>query len=329
MSTVLTTDLSDPTGARAGRRGVLTVGESLGLVVTDGPLHEHRTRVGFGGAESNVAIALARLGTPVTWIGRLGDDAFGDLIERELRAEGVTVRARRSEVDPTGLMVKERRPLGRTRVRYYRSTSAATRLTGADVTDAQLAGAAVVHLTGITAAISDGARAAVLDLARRARRAGAVVSFDLNFRGRLWDRALAAETYGQILPLTDVVFAGDDEARIVLPGVDDPVDLAAGLLAHGPAEAVIKLGEHGALTGTADAVFRQAALPVPVVDTVGAGDGFVGGYLSELVAGAPVPVRLRTATRVGAHACLGPGDWESMPRRSDLDVDTAADLVER
>ncbi|WP_395727446.1 sugar kinase [Nakamurella sp.] len=313
----------------AATGGVLTIGESLGLVVTDGPLHEHRTRVGFGGAESNVAIALRRLGVPVTWVSRLGEDPFGDLIERELRAEGVTVRVTRSDTDPTGLMVKQRRPLGRSRVRYYRSTSAATRLTGADVTREQLEEAAVVHLTGITAAISTSAREAVLDVARRAREAGTRVSFDLNHRSTLWDRAQAAATFRQILPLTDVVFAGDDEARILFPEIHDPAELAAALAGLGPTEAVIKLGEHGALARTADTVHRQSAMPIEPVDTVGAGDGFVAGYLSEILAGAPVPARLRTGTQVGAYACLGPGDWESMPTRADLQVDPAADAVDR
>lgn len=311
------------------RAGVLTVGESLGLVVTDGPLHEQRTRVGFGGAESNVAIALRRLGVPVTWVSRLGQDPFGDLIERELRAEGVTVHAGRSGSDPTGLMVKERRPLGRSRVTYYRSTSAATQLASTDVTDRQVSEAAVVHLTGITAAISPGARAAVIEIARRARAAGATVSFDLNFRGKLWSRADAADAYRRILPLADIVFAGDDEARILFPGIQEPADLAAALADLGPAEAVIKLGEHGALARSADRVHRQAAMPVSPVDTVGAGDGFVAGYLSEILAGAAVPARLRTGTRVGAHACLGPGDWESMPTRADLLIDDAADVVDR
>jgi 2-dehydro-3-deoxygluconokinase len=295
------------------RGGVLTAGESLGLVVTDGPLHEQRTRVGFGGAESNVAIALSRLGVPVTWVSRLGQDPFGDLIARELRAEGVAVRAERSDADPTGLMVKERRPMGRSRVRYYRSTSAATRLAGADVTAEQLAQVAVVHLTGITTAIS----------------AGALVSFDLNHRARLWDRAQAAETYRRMLRLTDVVFAGDDEARILFPDIEDPAELAAALGGLGPTEAVIKLGERGALARTAGGVHRRAAVAIDPVDTVGAGDGFVAGYLCELLAGAPVPVRLRTGTQVGAYACLGAGDWESMPTRADLLVPDTGDLVDR
>ena len=311
------------------RRGVLTVGESLGLVVTDGPLQERRTRVGFGGAESNVAIALRRLGVPVTWISRLGQDPFGDLIERELRAEGVTVVATRSDTDPTGLMVKERRPMGRSRVTYYRSTSAATELAGTDVSDRQLSEAAVVHLTGITAAISPAAGAAVIEIARRARGAGVTVSFDLNFRGKLWSRAQAADAYRRILPLTDVVFAGDDEARILFPQIQDPAELAGALAGLGPTEAVIKLGEHGALARTADGLHRRAAMPIDPIDTVGAGDGFVAGYLSEVLAGAAVPARLLTGTQVGAFACLGPGDWESMPTRADLVIDPATDLVDR
>lgn len=309
--------------------GVLTMGESLGLVVTNGPLHEQRTRVGFGGAESNVAIALRRLGVPVTWVSRLGDDTFGDLVARELRAEGVTVLATRSSTDPTGLMVKERRPLGRSRVRYYRSTSAATHLTGADITDEQLGQVAVVHLTGITAAISQSACDAVLEIAGRARHVGALVSFDLNYRAKLWDRTRAADTYRRILPLTDIAFAGDDEARILFPDVRESDGLAAALADLGPAEVVIKLGEHGALTRTADTVASQPAMTISPVDTVGAGDGFVAGYLSEYLAGEPIQTRLRTGTQVGAYACLGPGDWESMPTRSDLLVDDGADVVDR
>lgn len=166
-----------------------------------------------------------------------------------------------------------------------------------------------MHLTGITAAISHSAREAVIEIARRCRDAGALVSFDLNYRAKLWDRTQAADTYRRILPLTDIVFAGDDEARILFPEIRDPAGLAAALADLGPTEAVIKLGENGALTRTADTVHSQAAMAITPVDTVGAGDGFVAGYLSELLADAPIQTRLRTATQVGAYACLGPGDW--------------------
>lgn len=316
------------------RVGVLTTGESLGLVVTDGPLHERRTRVGFGGAESNVAIALARLGTPVSWIGRIGDDAFGDLIERELRAEGVATTALRSTTHATGLMVKERRAFGRSRVRYYRSTSAATTLTADDVPDDVLRSSATVHLTGITAAISPTARAAVLDIAHRASDVGVPVSFDLNYRGQLWDRPTAAAFYARILPLVDIVFAGDDEAGIVVGDHADPATLARALRDLGPREAVIKLGAAGAVASDAHGTERQEALAVTAVDTVGAGDGFVAGYLSERLQGATTRGCLVTGVQVGAFACLGAGDWESMPRRSDLllvdqNGAAAAEVVDR
>jgi len=116
--------------------------------------------VGIGGAESNVAIGLARLGVQATWISRVGDDAFGALVTRELRGEGVTVTAHLDTAAPTGLMVKELRG-GKPWVRYYRNDSAASRLFPADVDASAIADARVQHLTGITPALAPGPLQAV------------------------------------------------------------------------------------------------------------------------------------------------------------------------
>lgn len=148
-------------------KGVVTLGETMGLLT---PPAAPRLRdgaqmtLGIGGAESNVAIALARLGLPSTWISRVGDDDLGTLITREIRAEGVTVLAERDPVFPTGLMVKEGRGGRTTRVRYYRAGSAASRLDAAEVERyAQaVADAAVLHVTGISPALGPGPAAAVL-----------------------------------------------------------------------------------------------------------------------------------------------------------------------
>ena len=112
--------------------------------------------VGIGGAESNVAIGLARLGVQATWISRVGDDAFGALVTRELRGEGATVTAHLDSAAPTGMMVKEHRGGTPWRVRYYRNGSAASRLSPADVDAAAIADADVLHLTGITPALGPG-----------------------------------------------------------------------------------------------------------------------------------------------------------------------------
>ena len=138
----------------------------------------------FAGAESNFAIALARLGIDVAWISRLGRDPFGDLILAAVAGEGVETRWVLRDDAPTGLFCKWRAG-GRSHVTYRRAGSAASRLQVGDVPDEALDGVRVVHLTGITMAISESARELVLDVARRAKERGATVVFDPNFRPAL------------------------------------------------------------------------------------------------------------------------------------------------
>jgi len=311
---------------------VLTVGESMALMSADrpGPLaHASTMSVGIGGAESNVAIGLARLEVPVVWVGRVGDDALGRLVTREIRAEGVDVRAHVDGGAPTGLMVKERRTASSQAVSYYRAGSAGSRLTAADIPTAIVRGAALVHLTGITPALSAGARDAVRALIATAREAGVPVSVDLNYRSALWSAEEAGAFYREVLPLTDIVFAGDDEARIVVGDLDSPEDLAGALVAGGAGSAVIKLGSQGALALVDGRTYRTPAVPIVPVDTVGAGDAFVAGYLAEHLDGRSVPECLALAVACGAFTCLVPGDWEGLPRRAELSLLTAAEPVTR
>ncbi|WP_200331107.1 sugar kinase [Leucobacter sp. L43] len=299
---------------------VLTLGESMGLVrqTQAGRLITQRAiEFGFGGAESNVAIGLSRLGTDAVWCGRLGADSVGDVIARELRAEGVRTVAIRDAGAPTGLMLKERPTAGTSRVVYYRTGSAGSRLEPSDLSDALIAGAALVHVTGITPALSESADAAVESVMRRARGAGVPVSIDLNYRSALWSRAAAAVRLAELVPLADIVFAGDDEAALLLG--DRPLaELGSGLQALGPTEVVVKLGARGCAAFHGGTRIDRAAIPVDVVDTVGAGDAFVAGYLSELVGGAELEQRVTTAVTAGAFACTMSGDWEGLPRRSDF-----------
>ncbi|WP_125099378.1 sugar kinase [Leucobacter chromiireducens] len=317
-------------GAEPGRY-VLTVGESMGLLRQRDPgrLATQRTLgFGFGGAESNVAIGLARLGAPVVWCGRLGDDGVGELIARELRAEGVTPRVTTDPDAPTGLMLKERPTSGTSRVVYYRRHGAGSRLAPSDVPAGLVERAALVHLTGITPALSDSAAQTVDAVIDRAREAGVTVALDLNYRSALWPREEAARHLTRLLGRVDIVFAGDDEAAIVL-GDAPPEELARGLRALGPAEAIIKLGARGCHANDGEHALSVAAVPIAAVDTVGAGDAFVAGYLADWLAGAPLSERLATAVTAGAFACLTEGDWEGLPRRRDFALLHAADPVQR
>lgn len=314
---------------------VVTLGETLALFAQSEP-GVLRSGAAFafrvGGAESNVAVGLARLGVPSGWTGRVGEDVFGDEIVRALRGEGVQVRAVRDARRPTGLMVRDVRTPVHQRVSYFRSGSAGSALEPADVDEDLVAAARVLHVTGITLAISPSAAAAVAHAVRVARAAGVLVSLDVNFRSRLWSAAEARDAVAGLLPQVDLLFAGLDEAALVLgdgePGVD-PVGAARRLQGRGPAEVVIKLGDRGAVALDEAGNAAAPAVRVPVVDTVGAGDAFVAGYLAATLEGRGLVERLTLACATGAFMCTSVGDWEGAATRSDLELLQATDPVTR
>jgi len=320
------------TGGTGHRPYVVTLGETMALIRAQepGPLwHAPALGLGIGGAESNVAIGLARLGTDVAWCGRVGDDALGVLVQREIRAEGVHTHVR---VDPdasTGLMIKERRTPATQKVAYYRAGSAGSRLTPEDVPAGLVEDAALLHVSGITAALSPSARATLLDAVARARSSGVPVSFDVNHRASLWSATEAAAFSRDLLEEVDLVFAGEDEAALVVGPTGGADEAAAELAALGPREVVIKRGPDGALSLVDGELHATPAVPVDVVDTVGAGDAFVAGYLAERVAGHPPAARLALAVTTGSFVCLTVGDWEGLPRREELSLLTDREPVRR
>jgi 2-dehydro-3-deoxygluconokinase len=301
---------------------LVTFGETMGLFQAR-DIGRLRTgaacRVSVGGAEANVAMAAARLGAPAIWCGRLGTDSLGDLVEQTLRAADVqTVIAR--DRAPTGIMVKHERFGGDVHVDYHRAASAGSRITPADVPESALAESAVVHTTGITPAVSAGARETVFDVLDRAARRGVAVSFDVNFRSKLWTRDAARPVLTEILRRSDIVFAGVEEAELMLGERLDPTEAAHAMARiSGAREVIIKRGAEGCTALVDGQVCSVPAPVVPVIDLVGAGDAFVGAYLAERLAGAPVEHRLATAVAVGALAVATPGDCENLPSREDLE----------
>ncbi|MGH3240796.1 MAG: sugar kinase [Spirillospora sp.] len=315
---------------------LVTFGETMARMENPvvGPMRHARTLdLGVGGAESNTAIGMCRLGGTAAWFGRVGDDEFGRLITTVLAGEGV--RLGHTVVDrsaPTALLFKERRSGTLTRVQYYRSGSAGSRLRPSDVPHDLIRSARVLHVTGITAAISDTARQALDDAVETARDAGVPVSLDLNYRQALWTPAEAGECLRNLVKRADLVFATVEEARLILPGDgtrpdgsgspirDDPAGLAESLAALGPRDVLIKRGSAGVVALCEGRLHVVPAHTVPLVDPVGAGDAFAAGYLAEFVRGRPVAERLDTATAAGAYAVTVRGDWEGLPSRADLDL---------
>ncbi|MDA5279279.1 sugar kinase [Streptomyces sp. Isolate_45] len=309
---------------------LVTLGEAMAVLAADrpGPLASGTSlRLGFAGAEATVAIGVSRLGHAASWTGRVGADSAGTMILAGLRGEAVDVtRARVDEAAPTGLMLRERRTPDHTRVTYYRRGLAGARLDPEDIDPELIAQARILHVTGITPALGDGPRAAVRRAVELARAAGVTVSLDLNYRARLWTREEATAELTHLVSRADIVFAGPDEASLVVPEAES-ADMGRTLLDLGPREAVVKLGARGALAVTRGGEAVQDILPVTLVDPIGAGDAFVAGYLAGLLDGTDLPGRLLLAATCGAFAVAAAGDWEGLPRRAELDLLHGADVT--
>ncbi|WP_280422269.1 sugar kinase [Nocardia carnea] len=305
-------------GAAERAVDVVAFGETMVAVrVADRIRYGGDATLAVAGAESNVAIGLARLGHRVRWAGRLGADESGELVLRTLRAENVLVDTVSRDADrATGLVLFEQRLPDVTRVEYHRRDSAGSRIGVADAVAALTEMPRILHISGVTPAVSASAAEAATEAVRIARAGGAFISFDVNFRSRLWDPATAAAALRPLARAADVVIASEDELGLV---ARDPTEL----LDCGVAEVVIKLGAAGAAAHTTAGVIPAAGHRVSVVDSIGAGDAFTAGYLSALLDGGEVAERLARANTLGAFAVSSNGDWEGLPGRDELGLITA------
>jgi 2-dehydro-3-deoxygluconokinase len=300
---------------------LVTLGETTALFSSPivGRLRDTRhLDVSIAGTESNVSIGFCRLGRTSSWIGRVGNDEFGQLILKTLRGEGVDVKgAIMDESRQTALMIKERSAENVVRVSYYRRGYAGSALTCDDLDPAIIEAAKILHVTGITMALSDSAREAVHCAVQIARKAGIVVSLDFNYRSRLWSPEDAASVVRPLALLADVIFIGEDELFIL---GDDPVADPVALSEEGRREVVITRGSRGATAITSSGTVDEAAVSVHAVDPVGAGDAFVAGYLVALLDGVDPHQRLKMGCVSGAFAASRMGDWECLPHRDDLEL---------
>ena len=303
----------------AGGLDVVTAGETMVLGVPPRPgrlRHAASLELKIGGAESNLAIALSRLGLRAGWAGFLGDDEPGQLVLDRIRAEGVdTSRVRRLRDRPTGLYLREQ--VGaQTRVYYYRRGSAASTMSAGAFDADYLGNARFLHLTGITPALSEDCRLFTLWAAREARASGTRICFDVNYRSKLWEPEEARAFVEKILPEVDLLLVGDEEAR-ALWGRDDE-GFVRELAQGGPEEVILKRGKAGSLARVGGEALDHPAFGVEEVDPVGAGDAFAAGYLAGHLWGLPVRERLGVANAMGAMSVATLGDYEGLPDRGEL-----------
>ncbi|MFC8827572.1 sugar kinase [Streptomyces sp. NPDC057137] len=268
----------------------------------------------IGGAESNVACALAAAGHTVKWISRVGADGFGDHLVEAIGAYGVDTSAVRRDADGrrTGIYFRTATDRSTTahEVAYYRAGSAASAMSPETMDRADLWSGRVLHLSGITAALSDDCLALMRELA--GRRAGRpLLSFDVNHRPALWRDDSGPDVLLEIARGADLVFVGDDEAAQVWD-LHSPEAIREAL--PEPAVLVVKAGADGATAfvrdadSGADTVTAVPALGVEVVAAVGAGDAFAAGFLSATLRGLPTEARLRHGHLMAAAVLTDAGD---------------------
>ena len=243
-----------------------------------------------GGAESNVCVALAQLGWRCGWVGRLPDTALGDIVLRVLRTDGVDVSAaRRVAGERMGTFFIEYASAPRSiQVIYDRADSAAAHMTADDVDWDYLLDTRVLHLTGITPALSESCYALVAEAIGRARAAGVMVSFDVNYRARLWSTADAAERLRPLIAQADLLLCKGADAAQLYGCRGEPREVMTALKALTRAEALYcTFGERGAALLTGEQFAAEPALPVQIVDRIGSGDAFAAGVLDAWLAAGP------------------------------------------
>ncbi|HLO12922.1 MAG TPA: sugar kinase [Pseudoneobacillus sp.] len=274
----------------------------------------------FGGAESNFAIGLARLGHQVGWVSRVGDDEFGKAMVSFIRGEGVDVsQVKLDKEAPTGLYFKEIRKAQEFNVYYYRKDSAASRMSKEDLDENYLAKAKYLFISGITPALSKRCREMVFEAIKIAKRNNIKIIFDPNLRRKLWDEAEARKVLLEICAQSDIILPGQSEGEFLF-GESDPTILGEKFLQLGAQLVVIKLGDQGAAYFTNDNHEFVPGFHVKhLVDPVGAGDGFAAGFVSGLIDGLNLYDSVRRANAVGALVTMVSGDVEGLPEREDIE----------
>jgi len=241
--------------------------------------------VRIGGSESNTAVALARLGMRVAWWSKLPANPMGRRIENEIRRWGVDTRHviwDRSPDSRAGLYFLDfGHPPRATDVYYDRAASSASRLTAIELESSPISEARLLHLTGITPALSPYTLKAVSSAIDIARSSGAAVSFDINYRSKLWSPAKAREALEPLLSAVDLLMCPISDAATIFAISGDGAAVAREFRErYGVGSAVVTLSGGGALACSSKEEVETSPHHLPqIVDRVGAGDAFNAGMI--------------------------------------------------
>lgn len=295
------------------------------LVAIGEPLYElnqepdGRYLPGFGGDTLNVAIAAARLGVRSAYVTRLGADIFGEELLALMRREAVDAsNVIRDREAPTGLYFVTHGPSGHA-FTYRRAGSAASLIKPADLAPEQIRQARVIHASGISLAISEGAAATAFEAIAIATAAGRTVSFDTNFRPRLWPADRALPLIERAAAQADLVKTSVEDCQGLMH-LSDPRDISDRFLALGAKAVIVTLGPEGAVLATGQGLHHVAGQRVAAVDATGAGDAFTGALIAESLRGVPLPEAVRFANTAAALSTLAYGAIAPLPSRGPVEA---------
>lgn len=272
------------------------------------------------GSELNVSIGLARLGYDVIYMTKLGEDPFGHYIYDFIKKEKVNIsHVKFDSSHLTGIMFKSKRENGDPEIFYFRKHSAASSMNRSDLEFVKKENPKIIHLTGITPAISNDTKDATFYLAKLAKEKNITLTFDPNLRPQLWkDKTEMVRVINDLAFSSDVFLPGIKEAEI-LTGLSEPQKIAQFYLSKGVRIVVVKLGEKGAFVAKSNESYFINSFSVKVIDTVGAGDGFAVGIISGLADGLSLRETVTRANAIGAMQVMTPGDNDGLPNREKLE----------
>lgn len=305
---------------------LVTLGEALIQfnALSKGPLrHVSLFEKHVAGAEANVAVCVSRMGRSAAFIGKVGDDEFGRCIEAWLRGERVDTTWLKIEPGaPTGIYFVQRGyPIpSRSTMVYYRRGSAGSRLSPEDVAEEAFKDARIVHLTGITPALSQTSREACFKALDLAEKNNVSISIDTNIRPALWPSLEdASKVVMSLVEKADILFTDPTDSEILI-GESEPERIIEVFRGLGIETVVLKLGERGAIASSGSEKARAEAIKVEVEDPIGAGDALAGTFLACHLAGRSLFESLRRATLVGSLVTTVRGDQEMIPTLRDLET---------
>lgn len=296
---------------------ILCLGEPMVEFVRSDDMGGDTYIAGVGGDTSNAAIAAARQGAKVGYLTALGQDRFGDRIQHLWERENVDFSTVWRDPDaPTGLYVIDPDPAER-HYSYFRAGSAASRYSPERLPATALAKAVVLHVSGITLAVSDELRASAFEAIRQVLEAGGKVSLDTNLRLKLWDAQAARKVIGDAATHASVLITSIEDSE-VLTGLTDPRQILSHYSDIGCEVIVLTLGEKGAMLSVNGAVGDIAPGLANPVDSTGAGDSFAGAFLAWWLETGDPWKAAELAAIVAAGTVSGLGAVEPIPHRAEV-----------